>query len=79
MAIGSSIQCQVCGKDATVYHSVRENPPNVCGPCQLAKAVEEKQNHLDSLKQLSIEERIARIEEWIYDFEPYDPHDHMCG
>lgn len=42
----------------------------VCHDCAGRKFNDKRRAELDKLSQLPIEERIARIEEWIYDYRP---------
>ena len=38
-----------------------------CSECFKRAVADKKKNELDELKKLSLEERVAKIEEWIYD------------
>lgn len=48
-------------------HSPADDPPQICGPCAIAAAEATKQTALDELAALPTEERLRRIEAWIYD------------
>ena len=54
--------------------------PRVCSGCQAKLDDAERTAHLEILKELSIEERLAKIEAWIYDFKvPTDPMRTLFG
>ena len=73
MAIRSTIYCFECGETKDVVHSLRGGPPTICNECREWNEKNEKEKHLNALKQLPIEERIAKIEEWIYDLRQDPP------
>ena len=73
MAIRSVITCQKCGKEKEVIHSVRKPAPDVCSECESAEEDSKKQKALAKLKKLSLEERVAKLEEFQYDEENAPP------
>jgi hypothetical protein len=48
--------------------------PQVCSECQGIERQENKDEHLAGLKALPLEKRVARIEEWIYNYKPQHTH-----
>ena len=60
------MECPVCKK---IKH-LQPYKDKMCGECQRIQDAANKKVHLDSLKKLPIEERVAKIEEWIYDYKP---------
>lgn len=69
MAIHSTITCVRCNQIKSVWHSVNEFP-KVCGDCRKAEAFEARKAYFAKLDQLSIEERLRKVEEWQYDYQP---------
>ena len=69
MAMISTITCSVCGQGVDVAHPASECPPDICGECQKKADETKKKLYLNVLKELSLEERIARIESALYDYE----------
>jgi len=67
MAIRSSIFCLSCKTHKDVMHASGEFPSE-CGECKRSKADELRAVTLNALKDLPIEERLSRIEAWIYDY-----------
>jgi DNA replicative helicase MCM subunit Mcm2 (Cdc46/Mcm family) len=70
MAVLSRITCKGCGTTTEVNHSPAEAPPEICGVCQHAEAASKREQHFAELDALQIEERLRRIEAWIYDYRP---------
>lgn len=80
MALSSRITCADCGQEKYVLHSAREFPPKICGECRKAALAEKRSTYLKSLAELTIEERLVKIEEWIYDYKPpVNPRDIIFG
>lgn len=63
MALIREFVCITCG--STVMEVTDYS--NVCGQCRTNEANARKRMHLASLKGLTVEERLARIEEELYD------------
>jgi hypothetical protein len=73
----TQITCSVCGQKKDVEHSAHEVAPLICGDCiQKSKALM-KQRVLDHLKNLSIEKRLERVEEMLYDNPPHQPYNNI--
>lgn len=66
MAIISTIVCDSCGERKSVTHSASDYP-SVCGDCRRKEKDAAKAKHLTHLAGLTVEERLARIEENLYD------------
>ena len=69
MAIFSEIICDDCGQKVSVDHPASECPPDICGECQKKANDTKRKLYLYELKKLSLEERIAKIESALYDYE----------
>jgi hypothetical protein len=70
MALCTSIICDTCHRKKDVWYSPRDvRPPATCSGCLEARAAEEKRACLETLAKLPIEERLKKIEEFIYDHE----------
>jgi hypothetical protein len=63
--------CKRCGHDVYEGISYKESEYNICGACRVTEANANRLIYLKGLKALPIEDRIAKIEEWIYDYKPY--------
>ena len=70
MAVLSTIRCHVCGQTKEVIHSAGEGVPLVCRECKGKEVAAEKYAYLEALAQLPIKERLKKIEEQIYDWDP---------
>lgn len=77
MAVVSQITCEQCGTTTHVGHSPANLAPKVCGPCRGKEAKSKRDEHLAAMAALPIEQRIARIEAWLYDYEPPVPLSEM--
>ena len=53
-----------------VSHGSGDAPPKVCHQCARKSAEDARETKLRELAALPIEERISRIEAWIYDYRP---------
>jgi threonine synthase len=65
MAFITKITCSKCGKEWT--GPANQYGPNICDECFGRMLDESKQKYFDGLKGLSLEERVSKIEKWIYD------------
>lgn len=65
MALLTEFVCKCCGKTVTQLQIYDE--PNTCGDCVREKKEADRTFHLNKLKNLPIEERIARLEAYLYD------------
>lgn len=68
MALLSSIKCRVCGQLKQVWHST-VHIPDTCDECISRMAGKERDASLAKLAELTLEQRIARLEAWAYDYE----------
>ena len=62
-------KCSCCGR-----HSMLFNQETVCRSCQQDKEDTDRRRHFEDLDKMSLENRIRRIEEILYD-EPWE-HTH---
>jgi len=70
MAYTETIICKECKKEATVLCQAGKADPTICESCT-QKAIRAKRIlYLGNLEKLTIEARIRKIEEWIYDYKP---------
>jgi len=79
MALCRQIVCDQCGKEREVWFSASGGLPPVCHGCLEANADVKKKQTLADLAALPIEQRLARIEEWIYDYKPQYVHPPVFG
>lgn len=66
MAIVRSITCSKCGQYKREARSSSDFS-NICLDCQAEIADQTRRQYLAGLKGLTIEERLSKIEAWIYD------------
>jgi len=68
MALCRTIMCTKCGQKKDVWFSASDfGPPKTCGTCDQQARDASKQADLDALAALSVEARLAKIENWIYE------------
>ena len=70
MALLSKIVCEGCGQNKEVMHPASQFPPKVCNECKEKERLADRKLHFQKLDDLTIEARVRRIEEWIYDYKP---------
>jgi hypothetical protein len=70
MSVVSQITCTRCGKTTHVSHSPADAAPKICGVCRGKAAASKRDQHFAELDALPIEERLRRVEAWIYDYRP---------
>jgi len=70
MAYQATITCTKCGENKTVTVASDGHPSLICGECIAEIEAARKQKWIEELEQLPIEERLRRIEEWIYEYNP---------
>lgn len=76
MALLGNITCSDCGQLKSVMYDPAKAPPKVCKDCRAVRVADKRKEHFAALDALSMEERVRRIEEWIYDFKfPVHPSD----
>lgn len=66
MARYEQIFCTSCQRTKQVVRGAGDWGAT-CNECESAAAEKAKKEHLDGLKALPLEERVARIEAWIYE------------
>ena len=79
MAVCRNIVCSKCHQEREVWFSAADYPPDVCYECIAAESVAKKKQALAEIAALPIEQRMARIEEWIYDYKPQYVSPPMIG
>lgn len=67
MALLSTIKCKQCHKTRSVSHRSRDGIPLICEDCESLNQDCKRTKHLDKLSLLTIDQRIKKIEEYIYD------------
>jgi hypothetical protein len=70
MALLSRIKCERCEETADVMHSPSDAKPKICERCRVKEATTVRDQYLADLAALPLEERLRRIEAWIYDYRP---------
>jgi len=66
MALLNTITCTQCGNLKEVCHSASDYP-TICSDCESLNANTIRNAHLAVMKQMPLEDRIARIEAILYD------------
>ena len=77
MAVLSQITCTGCGVRTHVSHRPGDAPPQKCGACRKRDLDALRKAHFDELATMPMEERLRRVEEWIYDYKPHVPLSEM--
>jgi len=67
MAYNKTITCMQCGHEKNIICGSGSSPSLICHDCLSENAAKEKKTHLDELKALTVEERLAKIEELLYE------------
>lgn len=67
MAFMDTITCRRCHKECVVACSANAPHPQFCGACAQEMEAELLKTHLDYLFTLSVEERLRRIETWVWE------------
>ena len=57
--------CSECKKPIGIFNN--QSKPPICDSCIITKKKTERKQYFSDLDNLSIEKRIRKIEEWIYD------------
>ena len=70
MAYHSTITCLECGENKNVIVSSSGGYPTHCGECRAREEQLRRSNYFAELDKLPLEERIRKIEEWIYEYKP---------
>lgn len=72
MALLSSICCIKCKQTKEVLHASYQIAPDICDDCSQKQKEDDKVFHLYKLKKLTVEQRLAAIEEQLYDWMEYE-------
>lgn len=70
MAYITEVHCSSCGKTCMEAVAAGNVAPDTCSICTTEEIASARAVHLAGLKALSVKERLARIEAWIYDYKP---------
>jgi|GEM_PF-6589325 len=70
MVVITNDVCTKCHKLKQIISSAGQIN-TVCAECQLKEANEQRRAHFAELDAMSLEDRVRRIEEWIYNYKPY--------
>lgn len=73
MAFLETICCSVCNKTKQIISNSGSFGPRICRECSAKQAAKQKKKYLAEYAALPLEERIAKIEEWIYEHNK-EPH-----
>ena len=68
MAFIGTFTCTVCLQER--MEVVDRRYPEICEECRVTGAKAERVGILLGLRELTIEQRLAKIEAWIYDYRP---------
>jgi len=63
--------CIKCKREFTTVVTSERPTPNICNNCQAEESEIEKEVYFIQLNKLSLEERVRKIEEWIYSYQPF--------
>ena len=70
MAYNTVITCTACGENKNVIVPSSGPRTSRCHDCEAAYNAEQRANYFAELDNLTLEERVRRIEEWIYEYKP---------
>jgi hypothetical protein len=70
MAYLDTIFCPRCKEQKRVMRGAGRPAPTYCGDCQRAIDAEAEEKHFAELDALPLEERLRRVEKWIYHYQP---------
>lgn len=70
MAFITSMYCGRCSQTKSVTIGSGSTTPQICHECTVIEAKEKEESHFKELDKLSHEERIRKIEKWIYHYKP---------
>lgn len=65
--IAETIVCSKCHQERSIAYEEDCVCPEICNECLSATKKANKDGYLNELKTWTVEERLAFIEEWIYD------------
>lgn len=66
MAFVANFRCVTCGQEK---EEVVHDQGRVCRSCRREKEIADRDSHLKKLKEMPLEDRVARIEEMLYDLD----------
>ena len=70
MAYHTTITCIECGKNKNIIVSSAGEYPTQCRECQDKEAYRQRKEYFAELDKLPPEERVRKIEQWIYEYRP---------
>ena len=70
MAMIMDIHCSMCGKIRQITVGAGRLKPTVCGTCENLENDRKRREHFKGLDGLTVEERLRKIEYWIYNYKP---------
>ncbi len=63
--------CNKCKKPFKDLIRSDETIPNICPTCKNDEKMKKDKEYFDELDNLTINERIRRLEQWVHDYKPY--------
>ena len=63
--------CVVCGRKGQIAVSSGCVAPSLCTGCKKLESDCTRREHFHGLDGLTVEERLRKIERWIYDYKPH--------
>jgi len=76
MAYITTMFCKVCKETKQTAIGAGQSTPMICCSCAEKIADEKRRLHFHGLDGLTIEERLRKLEEWVYNYKiPIDPRD----
>jgi hypothetical protein len=74
MAVITTMFCKICKEVKQTTVGSGQSIPMICCSCAEKEADEKRRLHFSGLDGLTIEERLRKVEEWIYNYKrPIDP------
>ncbi len=70
MALIINCICQKCGKNWRGAVGSGALSPKLCDTCWGEENSRKRREHFGALDALTVEERLRKIEDWIYDYRP---------
>jgi len=67
---GPETRCPQCKEVYTPMFASGSSVSSGCPYCAKAKALSKEEKHFAELDALSMEERVRRVEKWIYNYKP---------
>lgn len=62
--------CQNCSRQFKTTIGSGRMRPSVCPECKSEEADQKRNQHLNELASLTVEQRLRKLEEWVYDYKP---------